>query len=121
MKKSQKTLLAVSGLLLALTACTPSEADDDRKGSGGNQPDKVADTTNVVIHRNADNVPNVAYFCSGPLGWASTLSGTDSGGSKAASLVRLEAYDEVCAGDVSMETFLSSAAAAKTDGEPELR
>lgn len=42
-------------------------------------------------------MPNVAYFCAGPYGWASTLSGS-SDGSKASSLVRFPDYDVKCKG-----------------------
>lgn len=72
-------------------------ATDDRTGPNGAQPDAFQDAQHVVVYRNADNVPNVAVFCLGAFGWASTLSGTDAGENKSSTLVRFESYDKTCA------------------------
>lgn len=90
--------LAVAGVLFALatvlTGC--NQVTGDREAGGGKGADRYEDATNVVVYRNADNVPNVAYFCLGEQGWASTLSGTDTGSDKAATLVRFDEYDPTC-------------------------
>lgn len=95
-----KKIYAVSAALLALgmalTGC--SQTVGDRDGGAGKQADSYENATNVVVYKNADNVPNVAHFCLGDYGWASTLSGGDSGGDKASSLVRFQEYDVVCTG-----------------------
>lgn len=84
---------AVGLVALALTACTPAQ-NQDRDGGAGSAPDSVYDTSLVEIYRNADNVPNVAYFCAGDFGWASTLS---NDGTAAPALTRLPEYDSKCA------------------------
>ena len=91
-----RTLLAAAVLLIPLAADCGT-ATDDRTGPNGTQPDGYSDATHVVVYRNADNVPNVATFCLGTTGWASTLSGGDQGSDKAATLVRFESYDKTCA------------------------
>jgi len=93
-KKLTTTILAVAALGLALTGC--SETVGDREGGAGKGADSYEDATNVVVYKNADNVPNVAHFCLGDYGWASTLSGGDSGKDKASALVRFPEYDVVC-------------------------
>lgn len=80
--------------LVALTAC--SAATQDRPDSaGGKDPDNTLPASHVTVYLNADNVPNVAIFCTGQLAWASTLSGDDSGKDKASALVRLSELDAV--------------------------
>lgn len=96
MKKSLLSAAAAVALAVTLTACG-SEADEDR--TTGTEPDELSDTTNVILYRNANRIPNVAYFCAGEYGWASTLSGTDSAGSKAAALVRFPEYDKNCSAE----------------------
>lgn len=88
------SVFAVVGLVaLVLTACTPAQ-NQDRDGGAGSAPDSIYDTSLVEIYRNADNVPNVAYFCAGDFGWASTLS---NDGTAAPALTRLPEYDFKCA------------------------
>jgi hypothetical protein len=85
--------LALAGVAaLTLTGCVPT-ANQDRGGGAGKSPDAVYDTQAVELYRNADNIPNVAYFCAGDYGWASTLS-NDSTSSP--TLLRFESYDSVC-------------------------
>jgi hypothetical protein len=91
-----KLLLGLAALLL-IPLQTCSTPTDDRQGPNGTQPDQYSDATHVTVYRNANNVPNVALFCLGPYGWASTLSSGDSGANKASALVRFESYDRVCA------------------------
>lgn len=92
------SLAVVAAAALSLSAC--AQADNDRSGSaGGKNPDGLGNTSHVLVYRNADKVPNVAYFCAGPYGWASTLSGGDNSASKASSLVRFPDYDEKCKGE----------------------
>ncbi len=93
MKKTLSILLLPVLATLALGGC--SVADDDRESGNGKDPDVIHDTSHVTLYRNANNIPNVAYFCAGELGWASTLSGTDQV-YKAAFIVRLPEYDAVC-------------------------
>lgn len=85
-------------LALTLTACG-GQATEDRKGGAGNKPDSTKDTSKVELYRNADSIPNIAYFCAGDYGWASTLSGSDAGENKAATIVRFPDYDAVCTGE----------------------
>lgn len=83
--------LAVAGfLLLSAESCDTPATDRSDK-----QPDGFQDTTNVVIWKNADQVPNVATFCADKLAWAATLS---SDGTKQPQLVRVPEHDEQCGG-----------------------
>lgn len=95
-----KKLLVLSALALTLSVglvgC--SETTGDRDGGAGNKADSYSDATDVKVFKNADSVPNVAFFCLGDTGWASTLSGTDAGENKAATLVRNPDYDSTCTG-----------------------
>jgi hypothetical protein len=93
MKKLVAALALTAGLALALTGCVPT-ANQDRSGGAGKLPDSLYDTQAVELYRNADNIPNVAYFCAGDYGWAATLS-NDSTSSP--TLVRFESYDSTCA------------------------
>lgn len=90
-------LVAALALLFGLAAqcSTPVE---DRSGPNGAQPDGYQDATHVTVYRNADQVPNIATFCIGAYGFASTLKDTSSGGSGSAapSLVRFPELDKTC-------------------------
>lgn len=97
MRKPLILALVGVGLVASLTACGES-ATDDRQGGAGSKADQTTDTDHVTVYRNADNVPNVAYFCAGGFAWASTLSGGDSGDNKAATIVRFPDYDSHCDG-----------------------
>lgn len=90
-----RVLLAASLAVLPL-ATTCGTATDDRTGPSGTQPDNFADATKVTVYRNANDVPNVATFCLGQFGWASTLSGTDAAENKTAVLVRFPELDKTC-------------------------
>lgn len=76
-------------VLIALAACAETPSDDRTE----TKPDGYQDVTNVVIWRNADDVPNVATFCADHLAFASTLS---SDGTKAPQLVRVPEHDSAC-------------------------
>lgn len=91
MKKSLAFAALILGAGLALTGCS-TETVGDRSGGEGTLADVYEDATNVIVYRNADSVPNVAYFCLGRQGWASTLSSP----SKASALVRFVDYDATC-------------------------
>lgn len=82
--------LAIAGVML-LGGCGGTE--QDRQTPAGTQPDAYADTTDVTLWRNADNVPNIAIFCAGDLRFAATLS---SDGTKQPSLVRVPEQDRQC-------------------------
>lgn len=84
---------AIGLVALSLTACSPVQ-NQDRDGGAGTDPDSVYDTSLVEIYRNADNVPNVAYFCAGDFGWVSTLS---NDGESSPALIRFPEYDAKCA------------------------
>lgn len=91
--KKAITIAAIAGTFaLTLTGC--SAANMDRSSGAGSEADNVSDTSLVEVYRNADNIPNVAYFCAGEFGWASTLS---NDGNSAPSLIRLPEYDSKCA------------------------
>lgn len=100
---SRRRVGALAAIVASLALCTMGAtsscgtATDDRTGPNGSQPDGFQDAQHVVVYRNADNVPNVAVFCLGAYGWASTLSGTDAGENKSSTLVRFESYDKTCA------------------------
>lgn len=99
MRKLKKTAAIGAVALsfaLALTGC--SQTVGDREGGAGKQADSYEDATEVKVYKNADNVPNVAFFCLDGFGWASTLSGGDSGKDKAAALIRFPEYDPTCTG-----------------------
>lgn len=99
-----KKILAIASLTaiftLALTACGPVQ-NQDRSGGEGSSPDFVYDTELVELYRNADNIPNISYFCAGDYGWASTLSNDST---SAPSLVRFPEYDSRCADLPDQET-----------------
>lgn len=78
--------------VLALTGC--SEAAQDRESGAGLAPDRIADASEVVVWRNADDVPNVVTFCADGLAWASTLS---RDGTTSPQLLRLPERDARCA------------------------
>lgn len=86
--------MKISGIALisivALTGC--SATLQDRSDGLGSEPDTVSDTTDVTVYRNADDVPNVAYFCAGDYGWASTMNTSTGRGE----LHRFEEYDSIC-------------------------
>lgn len=95
---NRKKNLALAGLALGftvlLTGCGTTTGDRD--AGGGAKADTYKDAQQVVVYRNANDVPNVANFCLGEYGWASTLSGGDSGADKSSALVRFPEYDVVC-------------------------
>lgn len=76
-------------VIAVLSGC--EEASMDRAKT---QPDGHQDATQVIVWRNADQVPNVVTFCADGLAWASTLS---SNGYKDPSLTRLPERDSRCA------------------------
>lgn len=94
--KRNKIIAGAIGVFLLLTAesCGPS---DDRSGTVGNgtKPDGYLDATNVIVFRNADDVPNVVLFCIGKFRFASTLSGSNT---ESAMLIRLPEDDVACGG-----------------------
>lgn len=98
MRRSLAALAAATALLMPLANECTGQPTGDRQGPAGTQPDGYQDAQHVVVYRNADDVPNVAVFCLGPHGWASTLSGTDAAENKTAVLVRYPEYDKTCAG-----------------------
>lgn len=94
MKRAALAVTAAATLIL-LSACG---AASDRESGSGDQPDKITDTTNVIVYRNADKVPNVATFCAGAYAFVSTLSATDAGENKPATLLRFPELDAGCPG-----------------------
>lgn len=95
-----KKKIAIAALALSFTVALVgcSETTGDRSSGSGNRADSYSDATHVKVFKNADSVPNVAFFCLGTTGWASTLSGSDTGENKAATLVRNPDYDSTCGG-----------------------
>lgn len=93
---------AIIGAALALLAACGSMAPPpttDRQGANGNRADAFQDAQHVTIWRNADTVPNVATFCLGAYGWATTLkTGSTNGGDTSPSLQRFPEMDRTCAG-----------------------
>ena len=88
-----KRLLPAVLLLVALPVLTAGSCDapaDDRPNIAA---DGFQDATNVIIWRNADQVPNVATFCADRLAWAATLS---SDGAKTPNLLRVPEHDSRC-------------------------
>lgn len=79
-------LCALAGLMLA--GC--GAAQDRPKA----EPDGYADATEVVVWRNADQVPNVVTFCADGVAWIATLSHDGSG---APALLRYAERDGRCA------------------------
>jgi hypothetical protein len=98
--RARMLVVAVVTLLMPLAGeCSTPTAD--RQGPAGTQPDGYQDAQHVTVYRNADTVPNVATFCLGRYGWASTLkasgsSSSDSSGGAAPSLVRFPELDKTC-------------------------
>lgn len=92
----KKILIAGAFAVLALAGCGTATAD--REGGSGKEPDAMRDATSVTVYRNADSVPNVALFCVGKLRFASTLSGSDAGENKAATIIRIPEQDVECGG-----------------------
>lgn len=88
-------ILSIGALLcvgaVVLSGC--NSVNSDRTSGAGANADELRDTTAVVVYLNADNVPNVAYFCAGAYGWAATLS---NDGTSAPALVRFAEYDKNC-------------------------
>lgn len=91
-----RRVLTAAAVLLIPLATTCGAATDDRQGGNGSQPDAFSNATHVVVYRNADSVPNLAYFCAGQYGWAATLTGTDAAENKPATIVRFPDYDAAC-------------------------
>ena len=95
MRRRWIATVAVGALLLA--GC--STATNDRSSGGGKNPDSTEDATKVKVFFNANDVPNIALFCIkpndeiGPIAILSTLSGGDSGKSKASAFVHLTELD----------------------------
>lgn len=84
--------LAVAAfVLLSAESCDPPA--DDRQTGNGKAADSYADTTNVTVWRNADQIPNVALFCADGMRFASTLS---SDGVKQPQLLRIPEQDKQC-------------------------
>lgn len=96
--KNRVTVVMAVGTLVLSTAACAAMATDDRAGGSGTQPDTFADATHVTVYRNADQVPNVATFCLGHYGWASTLSSGDQGANKPSTLVRFPEMDKTTCG-----------------------
>jgi hypothetical protein len=88
-----KIIGLVAAGVLALAGCT-GQAAQDRESGAGLKPDRVADASEVVVWRNADDIPNVATFCADGLAWAATLS---RDGVTAPQLLRLPERDARCA------------------------
>ena len=81
--------LSIAGfLLLSAESCDQPATDRSDR-----QPDGYQDVTNVVIWKNADQVPNVATFCADKLAYAATLS---SDGAKQPQLLRVPEHDAQC-------------------------
>ena len=93
--KRALAIIATGAAVLVLSSCV---AASDRESGSGDQPDKIIDTTNVIVYRNADKVPNVATFCAGAYAFVSTLSATDAGENKPATLLRFPELDATCPG-----------------------
>lgn len=93
--KRALAIIATGAAVLVLSSCG---AASDRESGSGDQPDKITDTTNVIVYRNADKVPNVATFCAGAYAFVSTLSATDAGENKPATLLRFPELDAGCPG-----------------------
>lgn len=84
--------LALSGFLVLSAESCDAPADDRTTGKG-TAADGYQDTSQVVIWRNADQIPNVATFCADGLAWAATLS---SDGMKVPNLLRIPEHDSRC-------------------------
>lgn len=69
MKRRILVLLAAGALL---AGC--ADANQDRSGGGGKDPDEFAEATHVRVYTNADRVPNIAVFCIGDLAFATGLN-----------------------------------------------
>lgn len=82
-------IVIVLAVLLGAGSCDTALTDRAKQ-----QPDGFQDATNVVVWRNADQVPNLVTFCADGLAWASTLS---SNGMTNPNLLRLEEKDNRCA------------------------
>lgn len=82
-------------LLFLLAAC--SDQLEDRGGTEGAPPDSIGDVDYVEVFRNADAFPNVARICVDGVAFAATSTGRgqSSGG---AALIRVEEWDDFCAG-----------------------
>jgi len=90
-----KRRLLLIPLAFALVACGAS-ATDDRQEGNGKRPDEYKDVTKVTVWRNADSVPNLAFFCAEGHRFVSTLSGGDNGVNKASMFIRLPEEDDQC-------------------------
>ena len=83
--------LAAAGVLLAGCA----DANQDRSGGGGKDPDQFSEATKVRIYTNADRVPNIAVFCIDDLAFATGLNQDRA----AATILRLPEWDaKYCGG-----------------------
>lgn len=99
-----KAVLAIPAALglaavAILAGCSGPQATQDRGSGGGKNPDSTQDATNVKVFLNANKVPNIAIFCvnpgdgHGPMAIMSTLSGGDTGATKASSIMRMPDLD----------------------------
>lgn len=99
MKPSHAALLASVALLVPLAGECSAPPTEDRQAPNGTRADSYGDATHVTVYRNADQVPNIATFCLGPYGWATTLkTGSSNGGDTSPALVRFTELDRTCAG-----------------------
>ena len=74
----KKRYLIPAALFVALVttagSCQEQPYDDRSSEAGGSEADNYADTTDVTVYRNVDDVPNVVSFCAGGVRFFSTLS-----------------------------------------------
>lgn len=77
--------------LVTLTGC--SAASQDR--STGKDPDVIKDATQVTVYLNADDVPNLAFWCTGALRWVGNLN---TGNDRASFIQRFPEEDVLCGG-----------------------
>lgn len=90
MRKARAIAGTASALVLALTVAACGASQDRAK----TEPDGYADATEVIVWRNADQIPNVVTFCADGVAWISTLSHNGSG---APALLRYTERDGRCA------------------------
>lgn len=96
MKQHRKPSVRLTAAI-TITACLllgASSCDEPAQDRAKTEADGFQDATNVVVWRNADQVPNVVTFCADGLAWAATLS---SDGYKTPNLLRLPERDSRCA------------------------
>lgn len=87
---TDKRIALLLGAAVLLAGCTTSAERED----SGKPADTYADTSNVTVYRNVDNIPNVAMFCAGPYRFAATLNSADGKGR--GQLLRLYEDDYIC-------------------------